>query len=214
MCSGKKTSKEHVPARSFFPQEAEFRKNLITVPSCDLHNTNTSLDDEYVRNIIAMSFGNNNTAYRQFLDKVLKSLQESVGLMQATTGNNQSVTVNDVPTMALKIDTNRFNLVMRKIAYALYFHKFKKIWRRRLIVVTRHLHHEDFKYDEMQKLIINAERDLRYPTYSGHNPLVFRYYFGESEDANLRILRLSFYEGFEVWICPGLEEAEPTLENE
>lgn len=52
-CNNIATSVEHVPAKCFFPKE--HRKNLITVPSCEQHNNETSKDDEYVRGIIVAS---------------------------------------------------------------------------------------------------------------------------------------------------------------
>lgn len=59
-CNNIATSVEHAPAKCFFP--IEHRKNLITVPSCEQHNNETSKDDEYVRGIIVASKGNNETA--------------------------------------------------------------------------------------------------------------------------------------------------------
>ena len=52
-CDAPKTSREHVPALCFFPDEKDsngrslYRKNLIKVPSCDVHNSEKSEDDLY-----------------------------------------------------------------------------------------------------------------------------------------------------------------------
>ena len=54
MCSAPKTSVEHVPPKGLFPKSKDLpagmnlRKQLITVPACDLHNTEKSHDDEYL----------------------------------------------------------------------------------------------------------------------------------------------------------------------
>ena len=52
VCGREATSREHVPPRCFFPDDNRYRKQLITVRSCTEHNEDTSLDDEYVRNVI------------------------------------------------------------------------------------------------------------------------------------------------------------------
>jgi len=52
-CGKPATSKEHAPALCFFPDSK--RNNLTKVDSCYDHNEKTSLDDEYVRNIILKS---------------------------------------------------------------------------------------------------------------------------------------------------------------
>jgi hypothetical protein len=52
-CGDKATSKEHVPPKSFFPEESKCRLNLITVPSCDKHNNEKSETDEYILQFFA-----------------------------------------------------------------------------------------------------------------------------------------------------------------
>ena len=52
-CGKPATSREHAPPRSFFPDSSKL--NLITVPSCDIHNGRKSKDDEYVRALLVMS---------------------------------------------------------------------------------------------------------------------------------------------------------------
>lgn len=37
-CGELATSKEHVPPQGLFPKKDIYRNNLITVPSCTLHN--------------------------------------------------------------------------------------------------------------------------------------------------------------------------------
>ncbi len=53
MCERDATSREHVPPLCLFPEIKDtkginFRKDLITVPSCDLHNSKKSDDDEFL----------------------------------------------------------------------------------------------------------------------------------------------------------------------
>jgi hypothetical protein len=68
MCSRPGTTVEHAPPKCFFPESkdlpgTDLRKNLITVPACDLHNTAKVKDDEYLLALITAHHGNNATAY-------------------------------------------------------------------------------------------------------------------------------------------------------
>ena len=62
MCDAPATSREHVPPKCIFPDDAQFRINLITVPSCDVHNLKKSNDDELLRHVLAYAPGNNHLA--------------------------------------------------------------------------------------------------------------------------------------------------------
>lgn len=64
ICGAPFYSVEHAPAKSFFPKDK--RESLITVPSCKKHNEDMSIDDDYVRLIIASSIGNNKVAESHF----------------------------------------------------------------------------------------------------------------------------------------------------
>ena len=50
-CGEPAMSEEHVPPKCLFPEQKDtgkdYRKNLITVPSCDKHNAGKSCDDEF-----------------------------------------------------------------------------------------------------------------------------------------------------------------------
>jgi len=68
MCSEIASSREHVPPMCLFPEEKDiktsmFRKNLITVPSCTLHNSKKSKDDEFLMACVAGIVGNNFLGY-------------------------------------------------------------------------------------------------------------------------------------------------------
>jgi hypothetical protein len=59
-CTGKGTTKEHIPPRAFFP-EGE-RDQLLTVKSCPVHNNAKSKDDLYVLAQICMNASPKNRA--------------------------------------------------------------------------------------------------------------------------------------------------------
>ena len=211
ICGEKAESKEHSPARCYFPEDQEYRKNLITVPSCRAHNQDTSKDDEYVRNIIAMSIGTNAIAYKQFIDKSVEGFRKSTGLLKSTTGKRKDIFIDSKPSYAFQIDRERFNKVMRKIAYALFYDSFKQPWNRELIVATKNLVTEGMQLDELGVVIGALERYLPDIELDGQNPKVFKYWFGdtESDDVHEKVLRMIFYEGFHIWIIPRSGTASP-----
>ncbi len=80
MCGKAATSKEHVPPQCLFPEikdteGVDLRKDLITVPSCDEHNTKKSKDDEFLMISIAGSIGNNFFGFFHARTKVERALK-------------------------------------------------------------------------------------------------------------------------------------------
>lgn len=199
VCGASATSAEHAPAACFFP--VGHRTNLITVPSCDLHNEKTSKDDEYVRNIIAMAIGTNKVGTGHALDKVLRSLTGSVGLQRATFINPEPVETPSGGTFGWEIDRPRVDRVLQKIGYALYFHVRDEPWSRALNVLTKDLTARDGQPDPTAALVMAYEPSVGAEVHAGENPEVFRYFaHGASRDTTF--FRMQFYENFVVYVTP------------
>lgn len=213
LCGAPKFSVEHVPAKCFFPEDPAFRKNLITVPSCSRHNECTSKDDEYIRNVICMSIGTNAIAFKQFIDKVQESFRNSSALAEMTFNNTKQVYIKNEKddfqqTFAFEIDRERFDKVMKKIGYALFYNQFKKIWQRGLFVATDCLLMNGAQQDDFGEIVQYAKKYIDVPSYDGQNPKVFQYKFLETEGEDV-ILWMRFYEGFDVFIIPNTTTAKP-----
>jgi hypothetical protein len=78
MCAQNSTSREHVPPKCVFPEQKDadgrnYRKELITVPSCDLHNSQKSKDDEYLMVVLTSYFNNNQAAETQIKSKIARA---------------------------------------------------------------------------------------------------------------------------------------------
>jgi len=101
------------------------------------------------------------------------------------------------------IDRKRLDRVIRKISYALFYKDYKEVWKKELIILSRHLVFEDLSSDEYSSVIDHAEQSLPDITQQGANPKVFKYTF-LNDDQNIQnsILRVLFYEGFTFWIIP------------
>lgn len=73
-CAGANT-KEHIPPKSFFPKDQ--RDQLLTVPSCELHNNSKSEDDKYVLAHICLNASPANRSREVFENSVLPQLGEN-----------------------------------------------------------------------------------------------------------------------------------------
>ena len=67
------TTKEHIPPKSFFPDDQ--RNQLLTVSSCPAHNNSKSNDDTYVLAQICMNASPANRAREIFVERILPQLE-------------------------------------------------------------------------------------------------------------------------------------------
>ncbi len=82
MCDAVAISREHVPPKCIFPElkdlpDKDFRKSLITVPSCYEHNSKKSKDDEFLMVSLAGIFGNNSIGFKHKFSKVDRAIKRS-----------------------------------------------------------------------------------------------------------------------------------------
>lgn len=217
LCDNEKTSIEHSPAKCFFPINK--RLNLITVPSCDKHNLNTSLDDEYVRNLVGMTKDNNQIGQNHYKDKGNRALKNSAKKLNEFTVNLNYLNFikgdDKTKNLTFQVDMERFDRVIKKIAYGLYYYKFFKTWYHKLVIVTKNfitVNHDTHPLAE----IITSQIKLKKPImYEGSNPDVFKFYFFSYKFKNIhhKILIMQFYECFEVWAIPRYNSNSPSIED-
>lgn len=84
----------------------------MTVPSCALHNNSNSMDVVYSRNVITILQGVNEQGERLFLNKTLKSLDRSPGLLHSTFGTMRPVQLQGMQVGAFDFDLPRIKIVM------------------------------------------------------------------------------------------------------
>ena len=131
MCSGATTSKEHAPPSCLFPEMDTFgrdlRKNLITVPSCDVHNSLKSKDDEFFRTILLFAAVEHSEGARhQFFEKLLPAAARSPWAYGSFL--NDRGAVDGGGHRAIQIDRLRFERCANHMVRALYFHCFQEKW--------------------------------------------------------------------------------------
>ncbi|MGH7532195.1 MAG: hypothetical protein ACREL4_02785, partial [Gemmatimonadales bacterium] len=118
MCDLPAVTREHAPPLCFFPEQkdlpgaGDLRRNLITVPSCDGHNSALAKDDEYAMVVVASHIGNNGIATSHFGTKVHRALTRSPVFTSIVFATTQPVMINGLRTVAFEVDSPRFERVM------------------------------------------------------------------------------------------------------
>ncbi len=217
-CGAIATSKEHVPPKCFFPESKDvkdgknYRKKLITVPSCDLHNSAKSHDDEHLLVMLSINILNNDQGNEHAKGKVLRALKRSKGLQESCFKDVQSVIVEDTKrktvenTVAIKLDDERFNSAIEHIAKAIYFHHFGTQCNERIQAI----YHGAISIGEVDDVSRNENNEslrkhadliLESVEVLGDNPDIFNYKILEvSENIITFIMRFTFYGGNQVTV--------------
>lgn len=219
MCERPATSDEHVPPKCLFPEEKDLpkgvslRKDLIKVPSCDIHNTKRSKDDEYLLYVLSMNIANNAVAFRQFSTKILRAVDRRPGLMQSILSGQQEVVAVDRTGTAhnalmVKADMSRIYKCFNQMARALYYKEFQE----KFVGTCRFLH--DFTIADDSKFTLKVrdgqseQKALEYvksyfgrSDHKGSNPSVFRYRIEDPDERGLVALSMQFYGGSNAFVA-------------
>ncbi|MBW3532301.1 hypothetical protein [Shewanella sp. NKUCC06_TVS] len=216
MCDEESTSSEHVPPKCLFPEQkdlpagVDLRKDLITVPSCDLHNSKKSNDDEYLLYCLVMSIPSNEIGNNHFLTKIMRAIERNPSLIKKYLQNHQNVAVENMETgewsrsISCQIDDDRFDKSLEQLSRALYFHHFGVKAEGEIGIYPNFLlsMNEGFKETNasIAKMDSMSEQLFSKETAHGENPEVFKYCAVDLGEGEEKILRLYFYEGNRVTV--------------
>lgn len=210
MCNLEATTREHAPPVCIFPESKDmddgidYRKELITVPSCDAHNLHKSKEDEYLQLLVINGYFNNSLANKQFKTKLTRAFSRRPALLAAFHSDKTPVVVNGEETYAVSIDTVRFNKCIEMIVRALYFDTFGK----QLLMPIRvesplllAMDHENA--DKINQLVKNyslaVRKHLKNEVKLGSNPDIFWFRIKHNHERNLVACHMMFYGGFDVF---------------
>lgn len=205
MCDRPKTSVEHVPPKCLFPEQkdskdgVDYRKNLITVPSCDEHNISKSADDQYLLYILPASITSNDVGLNQFLTKVKRSIALTPGLAKTLVSRSIKATVQTpnerlIQTIGVNVDMNRIQDSLEKVARAIYFFETGKKHLGDVSVVGDFTLNTDEPElnKRTQKIFQQAAIPFAMEDTKGTNPEVFKYKISSTDEVAL--IELVFYE--------------------
>jgi len=210
-CDEPATTKEHAPPKSFFPQGK--RRNLITVPSCSVHNRDNSPDVEYVRNAIA-SLAGLNAAGELLIDTAKRSFGHSPALFERTF-RSFAVHSREEQVGTYKFDLGRVDNVMGAVVQALHYRDQGQKWGRWQLFIpslgseSSLVHKCPDGWDAFRDLL----NRIPYVSRSTAEPEVFTY--GSHALNWAWVYRLTFYGRFAVnaWMVPYSFRATGTADN-
>jgi hypothetical protein len=200
-----------VPPKNLFPErkdipERDLRQNLITVPSCDVHNTGKSHDDEFLMVSLAGLIGNNSIGYRHNAGKVDRAVRRSANrLLQKVFVKPQKLIRFEVaPNAFMDVlwgtpDTARLARCFEGVIRGLLHHDFEKPFEGDVRVHLGFLKYEPgnarTKNEFLRKRLA---LDIADKPKLGGNPDVFYYQRTDVDQFGLFAYRLCFYGAVEV----------------
>jgi hypothetical protein len=210
MCPRPATSDEHVPPKCIFPKAKEIaggdlRKNLITVPSCDEHNTQKSADDEFLMVSLAGIVGNNSIGYRHKLGRVDRAMRRSSGrlLDKLFKSRERPIRLNGDEFMEViwgTPDVERLHACFDRVVRGLFFHHFKARFEGKVVTLLGYLHHTEKNSANFTAFLKHrAALDLANKPRLGANPDVFYFQVTDRDEFGISLFRLCFYGGLDIY---------------
>lgn len=202
MCDNDATTVEHVPPKCLFPEMKDsngidYKKNLITVPSCEEHNNSKSTDDTYLRDILSMVVTSSPIGKLQFNAKTMKQAKEKPALLNDMMKNAEPYMVSldngmtKQSTLGIKVDDRRLQNSFECIARALYYHEKKTKFSGNCIdVYPLFLFNQELQKE--RERIANIIDSSIASEKKGENPDVFYYQFYEDSNGGI-FIKLVFY---------------------
>lgn len=138
MCELEATSVELAPPKCLFserkdePDGIDYRVNLITVLSCEKHNSSKSHDDEYPLHMLSGSFTSSPVGLTQFITKVRRAFEKAPSKASSYIRRYEPIllkrhTDNEWEQSAqVIVEAERLDLVLGNCARALYHHETAK----------------------------------------------------------------------------------------
>lgn len=209
MCDLVATSEEHAPPKCIFPEQkdtpngTDYRRNLVTVPSCDAHNSAKSHDDEYLLHVLAASYTSSNVGLTQFITKSARAFAKAPTKASSLIRRSQPVQLKRTGDstwengLQVIIEAERLDLVLGNCARALYFHETSRKLVGPLEVITGFTMYSD----PTIQANVTAGLSLTKSFFADHeakgeNPDVFWYKFEEGADTVIFLMH--FYSHSEV----------------
>lgn len=214
MCEKEATSLEHVPPKCLFPEKKDlpegidFRKNLITVPSCDEHNSQKSKDDEYLLFLLLSAKKGNIDKERHLNTKFTRAVNRTPHVYNSFCQNKShflSFEEGDINVeSSFFVDIPRFENAIKHIALGLYYNHYGKKWNGSFRMFSSEMINEKSfnSYKANQDIHETASKIACYfekKEARGENPQIFMYKW-HTEGEGGHAIFMDFYEGFEITV--------------
>lgn len=208
-CKDDATSKEHVPPRCLFPEQKDsdgedYRKGLITVPSCEVHNTQKSNDDQFLLVSLARIIGNNEIAQKLGDSKVRRTLTRTPHLIESIFKWKEELTVEfegkKFDIVGGSPDSIRLEKCFESVFYGLYRHHFGKNFLGEIRIFMDFLTYANENTNNIKKYIsLRAPIDLANKDIFGENRNIFYYQFSDPDYNGIVLCKTVYYENIIVY---------------
>lgn len=211
MCDRPATSREHVPPRCLFPEAkdigADYRQNLLTVPSCEAHNSGKGADDEFLMVSLAGIFGNNSIGYSHKFSKVNRAIRRSsYALLNQAIKNQEWYVVEFGPNKFIDVvwgtpDYDRLLRCFDRVARGIHLAQFDFKFSGTTSAVLGYISTKDPNPAEFQRFIRDKVAiELKGKPRLGSNPEVFSFQFTDADQLGLSLVHLQFYGGLDIYV--------------
>lgn len=149
-CGKASTSSEHVPPKNLFPTDPKYRYNLITVPSCDEHNSKKSDLDN--RMLIFFSGVNKKVFYEKdfkcLMDKTIRAMMRDIKLFNGMTDDAKffrkkdkglSLIANNPSNTEVKINYDDHKFYQECILRGIYYKTYNQPWNGEVFIIPKSL---------------------------------------------------------------------------
>ncbi len=212
-CGAPATSREHVPPKCLFPELKDiasiyndnFRKDLITVPSCYEHNLNKSKEDEILMACLAPALGNNGVAYIHTQTKLQRAFSRNTSLRNSAfrvlKEDNLKIDKYTFPVLIVEVDNLKMLKSFEGIARGLYFYEFKQRFIGKCKIIPKYLNMNPKIANYIALIELMAEQEQSDLHINGANPQIFTYQFSPIDQYQLRGMTMTFYGKLKVYVA-------------
>lgn len=198
---------EHTPPKCIFPEQKDtngidYRKELITVPSCDEHNSAKSKDDEYLMMVLTSYINNNEAAQNQIKSKIARAWAKNPIFATTVVKNIRTLQTLEGEKHAFEVDIERFNQSIEWAANGLYLH----VYGTRINPPYKVISYPLIQLEGSEASFVNLGRANiiklatemcgGLPTH-GNNPDIFWFQVSPVMD-DRSVMRMCFFESFQV----------------
>ena len=202
MCDENATGKEHVPPKCLFPKSKDLekgedlKKELLTVPSCDLHNLEKSGNDEYFLNVITSIQGINKTGRQHYKKQIRRRNSRNPSIIKRFAG--KSIEINK--QLAFEVEIERLDEFIEHFAFALFFAHFGNKWHGDVEWIPESLAQIQNHGEAQDKIKLIRAIDLMFNNIEMHgkNKEVFMYQV--VKDSQETKMRLNFYGSLKIFL--------------
>ncbi|KXI29024.1 hypothetical protein [Paraglaciecola hydrolytica] len=176
------------------------------MPSCELHNSAKSDDDEYLRFVLTTTIFENAYKNKLFETKVIRAIDRKPHVYTEFISNLEPIIVRDVngnfsETAAYKVDLNRFNSAIHHIACGIYFFHTSRKWFRKSVIINNAMMNFSEQAIEIngknQKLCNEISSKFNTIEALGDNPEIFQYKI-QSNNNDQHAIFMIFYGAIEI----------------